>query len=79
MVKDIVCGKEIDEQNAVTTTYGDKPFYFCSTKCERDFIGNPIRYVDTTGAVASTEGSPTLTADGEHTPSKVLNQGKAVN
>jgi Cu+-exporting ATPase len=71
MIKDIVCGKEVSESSKFTTHYGDRPFYFCSDKCERDFAGNPIRYVDPTGAVASTEGSPKLTENGEKIASNV--------
>jgi YHS domain-containing protein len=71
MAKDIVCGKELDEQSAITTGYGDRPYYFCSKKCEDDFVGNPIRYVNPSGAVASTEGSPKLTERGERISSKV--------
>ena len=71
MTKDIVCGKNVDERNAVTTEYGDRRYYFCSKKCERDFAGNPIRYVNPSGAVASTEGSSKLTAEGKRVSSNV--------
>ncbi len=71
MAKDIVCGREVDERKAITTKFGDQPFYFCSKKCEGDFVGNPIRYTNPSGAVASTEGSPKLNAAGKTEPSKV--------
>ena len=71
MAKDIVCGKQVDQQKAIMTTYGDRPYYFCSAKCEADFVGNPIRYTDPSGAVASTEGSPKVTSDGQQVRSKV--------
>jgi YHS domain-containing protein len=71
MAKDIVCGKDVRDDTVFKTTYGDRPFYFCSKKCETDFVGNPIRYVNPSGAVASTEGSPKLSADGKPTRSTV--------
>jgi len=71
MAKDIVCEKEVNEATAFTTNYSDQPFYFCSEKCERAFVGNPIRYVNPSGAVASTEGSPKVTESGRNVKSSV--------
>jgi YHS domain-containing protein len=64
MAKDIVCGKEVSESTAIKTDYGDRPYYFCSKTCEMDFVNNPIRYVDKSQAVASTEGSPKIYPQG---------------
>jgi len=62
---DVVCGKSVDGSTAVTTEYGDRSYYFCSEKCEMDFVGNPIRYVDKSRSVGSTEGSPKTLASGD--------------
>ena len=64
MKKDVVCGKDVDEASAVRTTYGDRTYYFCSNRCERDFADNPIRYVDKSRSVGSTEGSPKVMPSG---------------
>lgn len=38
MVKDPVCGMEVDEKKAVASlVYGDKTYYFCAQACKRAF------------------------------------------
>ena len=71
MKNDIVCGKPVNETSQFHTTYGDRPYYFCSDSCEMDFVSNPIRYVDKSGSVASTEGSPVIDAQGKKVHSQV--------
>lgn len=71
MPKDIVCGKEVRNESAINTTYGDRIYSFCSEKCERDFSNNPLKYVNPSGAAAATEGSPKITETGETLRSKV--------
>ena len=45
MVKDPVCGMEIEEGKAHTRQeHGGRVFYFCSPKCEAAFAANPARY-----------------------------------
>jgi len=45
MVKDPVCGMEIEEGKAHTRQeHGGRVFYFCSPKCEAAFAANPTRY-----------------------------------
>jgi YHS domain-containing protein len=68
MAVDIVCKRTVDEKEAIKTMYGDRDYYFCSKKCEMDFVGNPIRYVEKSQASASQEGTPTLTEDGKKKP-----------
>jgi YHS domain-containing protein len=70
MTKDIVCGKSIDENLSIKTTYGDRPYYFCSRKCEGEFVGNPLKFTNPSGAAASTAGSPKITASGQEVRSK---------
>lgn len=65
MKTDVVCGKSVDENTPISTTYGDRAYHFCSKKCEYEFIGNPLRYVDKSRSVGSTEGSPKLSETGE--------------
>jgi YHS domain-containing protein len=65
MKKDVVCGKMVDDNTPIATTYGDRKFSFCSKKCEYDFIGNPLRYVDKSRSVGSTEGSPRVNPKGQ--------------
>lgn len=71
MAKDIVCEKEVPESTPFKTTYGDRPYYFCSKSCEMDFVGNPLRYAEKSGAAASTEGSPKIMPGGKEKPSTV--------
>jgi len=71
MKNDIVCGRSVTETKEFKTTYGDRPYYFCSKKCEMDFAANPIRYVDKSGSVASTEGAPMLDEKGKKVRSPV--------
>lgn len=70
-MKDIVCGMDVSEGTLFKTTYGERPYYFCSEKCERDFAANPIRYVDKSGSIASTEGAPMINAEGKKVRSTV--------
>lgn len=69
-MKDVVCGREATDTR-FGTTYGDRPFYFCSLKCEMDFAGNPMRYVETAHSASSTAGSPKILGDGLEVPSKI--------
>lgn len=71
METDVVCGKTVDANTPISTTYGDRKFCFCSKKCERDFVTNPLRYVDKSRSVGSTEGSPKIDAAGHEHPSRV--------
>ena len=46
MVKDVVCGMEIDpKQAAGQSEYQGKTYYFCVLGCKRKFDGNPQQYV----------------------------------
>jgi len=46
MVKDPVCGMQVDERHAVATTnYKGRPYYFCSTSCKAQFDKGPEQFV----------------------------------
>ncbi len=46
MVKDPVCGMEIDPKTATgKSEYKGQTYYFCSAGCKRDFDKNPEKYV----------------------------------
>ncbi|MBV9079751.1 MAG: YHS domain-containing protein [Elusimicrobia bacterium] len=67
---DVVCGMEVDENGPHQTQYGDRTYHFCSAKCENDFVGNPLRYVDKSRSVGSTEGSPKILPSGREVQSR---------
>jgi len=59
MVKDPVCGMEIEEKQAhASRQYGGRTFHFCSAKCEAAFVADPAKYA---------EGA--MEAHGRHIPS----------
>jgi YHS domain-containing protein len=46
MVKDPVCGMEIDPKNAAgKTEYKGQTYYFCSAGCKKAFDKEPEKYV----------------------------------
>ncbi len=44
MVKDPVCGMEIDPAKAVKAEHGGKTYSFCSNDCRDRFLKNPAEY-----------------------------------
>lgn len=45
VVKDPVCGMQIEESDAVgTSEYEGKTFYFCSADCKQEFDADPEAY-----------------------------------
>ncbi|VVB61397.1 YHS domain protein [uncultured archaeon] len=45
MVKDLVCGMDVDEKTAKNkTSYKGKIYYFCSPACKKSFESNPEKY-----------------------------------
>ena len=45
MVKDPVCGMQIDETKAAgKSDYGGKTYYFCSLACKATFDKHPEKY-----------------------------------
>lgn len=43
--KDPVCGMSVLREQALSATYGDRIFYFCSDLCLRSFLADPKRYL----------------------------------
>jgi len=42
MVKDLVCGMQVDEKKpAATSSHKGKTYYFCSAACKATFEKNP--------------------------------------
>jgi Cu+-exporting ATPase len=45
MVKDVVCGMEIDPAKApAKSEYQGTTYYFCSSSCKAKFDANPAQY-----------------------------------
>ena len=65
MVKDPVCGMEIEPaQAAAIHNYRGRDYYFCSADCEAKFLANPDRYVESVDPVVgslTTGYNPELT------------------
>ena len=46
LVKDLVCGMEIDPETAAgKSEYQDTTYYFCATGCKTDFDADPAKYI----------------------------------
>ena len=46
MVKDFVCGMEVDEKKApFKSEYEGEKYYFCSSMCKTNFENNPKNYI----------------------------------
>jgi len=46
MVKDPVCGMEVDEKTATyKSIHGNNVYYFCSATCKTEFDKNPEKYL----------------------------------
>ncbi len=47
MAKDPVCGMEIEEKNASSTsTYQETTYYFCAVTCKEAFDRDPGKYLE---------------------------------
>lgn len=47
IVKDVVCGMEIDSSEAAgQSLYQGETYYFCALACKRKFDTNPQQFVD---------------------------------
>lgn len=56
--KDVVCGKPVARKQELLSTYGDRPYYFCSKTCQETFVSDPLKYVALGGDAGSLEGTP---------------------
>lgn len=43
-MKDPICGMEVDERTALSSTVNGKRYYFCSPGCKAKFDADPGRY-----------------------------------
>ena len=47
VVKDPVCGMEVETANAAGhTEHAGQTYYFCCSKCKEKFENNPAQYLD---------------------------------
>ena len=44
MMKDPVCGKQVDETRAPMATHGGKRYVFCGRECKQRFEANPEEF-----------------------------------
>jgi YHS domain-containing protein len=50
MVKDLVCGMEVDEKTTkFKTEYKGKIYYFCALGCQKKFEKEPEKYIEREG------------------------------
>ena len=57
LVKDVVCGMEIDPDTAAgKSDYQGTTYYFCAVGCKQDFDADPEKYLANGGASASMAG-----------------------
>ena len=45
MAKDLVCGMDVDEENAIKSVYKNQTYYFCSPTCQSEFEKNPEQFI----------------------------------
>ena len=49
MARDLVCGMQVDEQDAaakgLTSEYQGQTYYFCAAGCKREFDKHPEQFV----------------------------------
>lgn len=51
LVKDLVCGMDIDPATAAAThEYNGTTYYFCAVGCKQDFEADPEKYISGGGA-----------------------------
>ncbi len=56
MVKDLVCGMEVDPKTATNkSVYQGQTYYFCSPGCKKDFDKDPKKYVQAQASSAQHE------------------------
>ncbi|MEM0150228.1 MAG: YHS domain-containing protein [Thermoplasmata archaeon] len=45
MLRDPVCGMDVDEKSKYKSEYNGKTYYFCSESCKKQFDMEPAKYV----------------------------------
>ena len=70
MVKDPVCGMDVDETTvAGKSKYGGTVYYFCAPGCLREFVKDPEKYLagrSTTRTKKEKASPPTGVDNGDH-------------
>jgi Cu+-exporting ATPase len=57
LVKDLVCGMEIDPATAAATyDYQGTTYYFCAVGCKQDFEADPEKYISGGGEATAEAG-----------------------
>jgi YHS domain-containing protein len=57
LVKDLVCGMEIDPTTAeATSEYKGEMYYFCAVSCKNDFDADPEKYISGSGPQSNGSG-----------------------
>ncbi|MBI2085601.1 MAG: YHS domain-containing protein [Candidatus Aenigmarchaeota archaeon] len=44
LVRDPVCGMDVDEKSAIKKEHKGKFYFFCSKNCEQNFSNNPEKF-----------------------------------
>ncbi|HDH04237.1 MAG TPA: heavy metal translocating P-type ATPase [Nitrospirae bacterium] len=66
MVKDPVCGMEIEEKNAAgISEYKARTYYFCAKSCKEDFDRDPVKFIKEGGEEACPLPGPEIKKDTE--------------
>lgn len=50
MVKDLVCGMDVDPKTAIKSEYQGQTYYFCSAGCKKSFDKEPQKYIKAQGS-----------------------------
>ena len=56
-LKDPVCGMAVTEQSEHHVEHADRPYYFCSAKCQAKFVAEPARYTSEADAQPPADSS----------------------
>ncbi|MEX0785099.1 MAG: YHS domain-containing protein [Dehalococcoidia bacterium] len=60
MVKDVVCGMDVDPETApAQSEYHGTTYYFCARGCKVDFDGDPQKYLSPDSAPAGMSAATT--------------------
>ncbi len=63
LVKDLVCGMEIDPETAEgKSEYQGTTYYFCATGCKTDFDADPAKYIGGGAAAPMASAEPAAAA-----------------
>ena len=58
MVKDLVCGMEVNETSAYSLIFEDEKYFFCSQGCRAEFKRRPQEYMGSPSEGAACCGEP---------------------